>query len=75
MCCGVGVVPGCEVPVEGRDDCVLLPLLHVAPERKKTFVSVTERQANEATVGGGRTCPTVRCRARRRWPGPHPQRR
>lgn len=29
---GVGVVPGGEVPVEGRDDGVLLSLLHVSPE-------------------------------------------
>ena len=29
---GVGVVPGGKVPVEGCDDGVLLPLLHVTPE-------------------------------------------
>lgn len=27
----VSVVPGSEVSVEGRDDCVLLSLLHITP--------------------------------------------
>lgn len=64
---GVSVVPGGEVPVEGRDDGVLLSLLHVAPESS----SGTRRQGwkfnrSHVTESGADTCPTVRCRVRRR---------
>lgn len=33
MCGRVSVIPGGEVSVEGCDDCVLLSLLHIAPEK------------------------------------------
>lgn len=32
----IGVVPGSEVPVEGRDDGVLLSFLHILPEGRHT---------------------------------------
>lgn len=32
----IGVVPGSEVPVEGRDDGVLLSFLHVLPKGRHT---------------------------------------
>lgn len=35
MCCRIGIVPGSEVSVEGGDDCVLLSLFHITPEKKK----------------------------------------
>lgn len=70
----VGVVPGREVSVEGSDDGVLLPLLHVTPERKDGICRLAKLWGGNGNENAAaQTCPTGRCRAHRRWPGPRPQ--
>lgn len=67
----IGVVPGSEVPVEGRDDGVLLPFLYVLPEGRHThsvFESFEYYMKKAKTNKKTQTCPTVQCTARRHLP-------
>lgn len=50
----VGVVPGGEIPVEGRDDCVLLSLFHILPERiTHTHTHINSKNTQVELVTGG----------------------
>lgn len=33
MCSRVSIIPGSEVSVKRSDNCVLLPLFHISPEK------------------------------------------